>query len=240
MNKRFRFIFVLWALGFAVLFTGCSRELQQQHAFISFLQKDVIPRNSGFLIPNSATRKKFGVYAAHYSLIVEYNKIILDKVVKPLEKSQREYQGAEKPETNAEERKEAIIKHREELKSIEEALDKEFAAVELKLAALEQPDEVKEVYVQAVEKHVRIPATGLKNLISSIELMLNKSLDLMDYIIANKGKVEIKDGMIQVDINKRDYQSTLDRLDEMQREIRDMADAIQVQHTGNVRQSIGR
>lgn len=240
MNKRFRFIFVLWVLGFVLLLPGCSRELQQQHAFISFLQKDVIPRNSGFIIPNSNMRKKFGVYAAHYSVIVEYNKTISEKVSKPLEKLQREYQETVKPESSVEERKEAIIKYREALQLIRETLDKEFAAVESKLATLNQPDEVKEVYLQAVEKHVRTPVKNLKILIPSIETMLNKNLDLLDYIAANKGKVEIKDGMIQVDRNKKDYQSTLDHLDGMQKEIRDMADTIQTQYAEFMRQSVSK
>lgn len=240
MNKRFRSVLVFCTLSLAVLLTGCNSESKQQIAFINFLQKDVIPRNSGFLIPNADTRKKFGVYAAHYSLIVEYNKILLERVSKPLEKLQREYQDAVKPETSAEERKEAIIEYREALQAIKKILDKEFASVESKIEALSQPDEVKGVYARAVEKHVHIPGQDLRDLIVSIEMMLNKNLDLLDYIIANKGKVELKEGMIEVDRNKKDYQSTLDRLYKMQSEIREMADIIQAQHTEKLRQLINK
>jgi len=239
MNKHFRSVFILCMLGFAMLLAGCSRELQQQHAFISFLQKEVIPRNSGFLIPPDM-HKKFGDYAAHYNVIVDYNKTILSKVTKPLEKLQREYQDAMKPETSVEGRKDAIIKYRDALQLIGTSLDTEYAAVESKLAALNQPPNVKEVYGQAVEKHIRIPAKSLKDLIVAIKAMLNKNLDWLDYIILNKGTVEIKDGMIQVDRNKKDYQVTLTRLEEMQKEIRDMDDAIQAQHTEITRQSIGK
>ena len=238
MNNRFRSI--LWILAFAVLLAGCSRDLQQRQAFTGFLQKEVIPRNSGILIPTKAMRSKFGVYVTHYDLIVEYNKAMLETVGRPLEKLQREYQDALKPEANVEERKQAIIKYREALQTIGATLDKQLAVTESKLNALNQPDDLKVVYAQAVEKHVRIPARTLKAMIPAIEAMMNKNLDLLDYITANKGKVEIKDGMIQVDRNKDKDQSTLSQLREMQDEILRMAQAIQLQHAEFTRQSIGK
>jgi cysteinyl-tRNA synthetase len=230
MNKRLHVILALWVLGFVVLLAGCSRELQQRQAFINFLQKEVIPRNSGILIPNRAMRDKFGIYATHYDVIVEYNKAMLERVGKPLEKLQREYQDAMKPEATVEERKAAIIKYREALQSVDATLDKVFATTESEIAALNQPDELKEVYSQAVEKHVRIPAMALKNMIPATEEMMNKNLDLLDYIIANRGKVEIKDGMIQVDKNKDKDHTILTRLNEMQAEILKMAKSIETQH----------
>jgi hypothetical protein len=238
MNKRF---FTLWILGFVVLLlSGCGRELQQRQAFISFLQKEVIPRNSGILIPNKAMRNKFGIYATHYDVIVEYNKAMLERVGRPLEKLQREYQDALKPEATVEERKAAIIKYREALQSIEATLDKVLTTTESEVAALDQPEELKEVYFQAVEKHVRIPARALKNMIPATEEMMDKNLDLLDYIIANRGKVEIKDGMIQVNRNKDKDQSTLTHLNEMQAEILKMAQSIQSQHAEFTRQSVGK
>ena len=238
MNKRFRFILVLWMLGFAVLLAGCGRELQQRQAFINFLQKEVIPRNSGILIPTKAMRKKFGIYAAHYDVIVEYNKAMLEKVGKPLEKVQRDYQNAVKPEASVLERKEAIVKYLESLQSIEAALDKELATAESEIAALIQPSDLKAVYTQAVEKHVRIPATALKAMIPAIREMMDKNLALLDYIAANKGKVEIKDGMIQVDKNKDKDRTMHIRLNEMREEIRKMTQAIQEQHSEFTRQSV--
>ncbi|MCL2643984.1 MAG: DUF3053 domain-containing protein [Betaproteobacteria bacterium] len=239
-NIRFRSLFVLLMVGFAVLLFGCSRELQQRQAFVGFLQKEVIPRNSGIIIPTKAMRSKFGIYVTHYDLIVEYNKAMLDTVGRPLERLQREYQDAVKPEASVDERKQAIIKYREALQSIGDVLDKQLVATESRLATLEQPDDLKEVYSQAVEKHVRIPAKTLKAMIPAIEEMMNKNLDLLDYITANKGKVEIKDGMIQVDRTKDKDQSTLSHLREMQEEILKMAQAIQSHHAEFTRQSVGK
>jgi len=240
MNKRFHSVLVLWMLAVVMLLTGCGRELQQRQAFISFLQKEVIPRNSGLSIPSKAKRKKFGIYAMHYDVIVEYNKAVFERVGRPLERLQREYQDAMKPEASVEERKSAIAKYREALQSIEDALDKELATTESEVARLEQPDELKEVYLQAVEKHVRIPAQALKAMIPATREMLSKNLDLLDYILANKGKVEIKDGMIQVDRNKDRDQSTLARLNEMQAEILKMAEAIRAQYNEFTQQIMGR
>jgi predicted RND superfamily exporter protein len=240
MNKRFYPVPVLWILCLVVLLGGCGRELQQQQAFESFLQKEVIPRNSGILIPTMAMRKKFGVYASHFDVIVEYNKAVLERVGKPLEKLQRDYQDAVKPEANVEERRKAIIKYRESLRSIEAALDKELAWTESEIAKLDQPDELRKVYNLAVEKHIRIPAKVLKAMIPATEEMMNKNLDLLDFIAANKGKVEIKDGQIQVDGKKDKDQATLNRLREMQDEIIRMAKAIQTQHNEFTRQLISK
>ena len=239
MNK-FRSIFVLWVLGFAILSTGCSRESQQQYAFINFLQKDVIPRNSGILIPNANTRKKIGSYSTHYSVIVEYNKDLLEKVSRPLEKAQREYQDAVKPETSIKDRKEAIFKYQEALKSIKEILDAEAASVELKFAGMTQPDEVKDVYNQAFEKLVRTPTIGLKTfLIPATEEVLNKNLEFLEYISKTHG-VEIKDGVIQVDKNIKGYESILIQLQKMQGELRKMDIYIEEKYADFMRQAISR
>jgi multidrug efflux pump subunit AcrB len=240
MNRRFHSILALWMLGFVVLLAGCGRELQQRQAFISFLQKEVIPRNSGILIPNKTMRNKFGIYAAHYDVIVEYNKTMLEQVGRPLEKLQREYQDAMKPEATVEERKAAINAYREALQSIEGTLDKILAATESEIAALEQPDELKDVYIQATEKHVRLPAKALKVMIPATEEMMIKNLSLLDFIIANKGKVEIKDGMIQVDRNRDKNQATLTRLNEMQTEILEIAKSIEAQHGELTRLPVGK
>ncbi|MCL1861280.1 MAG: DUF3053 domain-containing protein [Proteobacteria bacterium] len=240
MNKRFCSILVLWMLGLVVLLAGCSRELQQRQAFIGFLQKEVIPRNSGLLIPTKAMRKKFGIYATHYDVIVEYNKVMLEKVGRPLEKLQREYQEAVKPEANVEERRKAIITYRKALQPIKAALDMEIVTTESEVGKLDQPNELKEIYTQAVEKHVRIPAKALEAMIPAIETMMDKSLELLNYIIANKGKVEIRDGMILVDRNKDKDQATLAKIEAMQAEIRNMEQAIQIQHKEFIRQSIGK
>jgi hypothetical protein len=240
MNNRFRSIFALCLVGFVVLFAGCSRELQQRQAFIKFLQKEVIPRNSGILIPNMAMRNKFGIYASHYDVIVEYNKAMLERVGSPLEKLQREYHDTMKPEATVQERRAIIIKYRETLQSIESSLDKVLAATESEFAVLDQPDDLKDVYSKATEKHVHIPAKALKAMILTTDEMMHKNLDFLDYIAANKGKIEIKDGMIQIDKNRDKDQSTLTRLNEMQKEIHEMARSLQAQHNEFTRQTIGK
>jgi predicted RND superfamily exporter protein len=175
-SKRFCSFLVLLMISLAVSFGGCSREVQQRQAFTSFLQKEVIPRNSGILIPNKAVRKKFGIYATHYDVIVEYNKVMLEKILRPMEKLQREYQDTVKPEASVEERRSAIIKYREALQAIEATLDKELATTESEVAKLDQPEELKNVYTMAVDKHVRLPAKAFKAMIPATEKMMSKNL----------------------------------------------------------------
>ena len=240
MNKRFYFVAIFCGLCLVASFAGCSREVQQRQAFTRFLQKEVIPRNSGIYIPNTAMRKKLGIYATHYDVIVEHNKTMLERVGRPLEKLQREYQDAVKPEATTKERQAAIIKYRDALQAIAEDLDKVLAATESEIVKLKQPEGLKETYTQTVEKHIRAPARILKAMIPAIMEMMSKNLELLDYIAANKGKVEIKDGMIQVDRNKDKDQSILTHLKKMQDEIHAMAQSIQEQHNEFTRQSIGK
>lgn len=232
MNKRFHSLIVLWMIAAALLLTGCGRELQQRHAFIGFLQKEVIPRNSGLLIPTKTMRKKFGEYAPHYDVIVDFNTTMHEKVSKPLDRLQRDFAEAMKPEAGVKERKAATTKYMTALAEIGQALDTELALAEEKIAALQQPNELKAVFTQAVDKHVRLPAHTLKSMVPVTNEMLKKNLALLDFVLANKGKILIKDGMIQVT-----DQSALSRLNQMQADIAKTAQAIQAQHNAFIQQA---
>ena len=235
MYRRSHFLIVFCLLVLVALLSGCGREVQQRQALTSFLQKEVIPRNSGILVPTKAIRKKFGDYATHYDIIVNYNKAMLEQIGRPLEKSYREYAEAMKPEAGVKKRMEATVKYREQLLSFEIILGKELATAESQIAGLNQPEDLRVVYEQAVEKHVRIPARAFKLMIPAIIAMLNKNQELLDFISANKVKIEIKDGMIQV----KD-QSTLAQLNAMQAEISKMEKDIEAQHNEFARQAVGR
>jgi hypothetical protein len=226
MKKHFSSFLVLWMIGIVLLFTGCGRELQQRHAFSGFLQKEVIPRNSGLIIPSTSMRKKFGEYAAHYDVIVDFNNGMHEKVGRPLDKLQREFAVAMKPSAEINERKAATIEYMNALMEIETILDAELTRTEQRIASLQQPAELQAVFIQAVDKHVRLPAQTLKRMIPTTVEMLKKNLALLDFIVANKGKISIKDGMIQV----KD-QSALAQLNRMQADIAQAAQAIQAQHT---------
>ena len=91
---------------------------------------------------------------------------------------------------------------------------------------------MKAVFTQAVEKHVRLPAHTLKSMVPVTNEMLKKNLALLDFVLANKGKILIKDGMIQVT-----DQSALSRLNQMQADIAKTAQAIQAQHNAFIQQA---
>ncbi|MDR1063217.1 MAG: DUF3053 family protein [Azoarcus sp.] len=226
MKKHFHSFLLLWMVGIVLLLTGCGRELQQRHAFVGFLQKEVIPRNSGLIIPTKAMRKKFGEYAAQYDVIVDFNNAMHEKVGRPLDKLQRGFAEAMKPEAGVNERKAATVEYMKTLAEIEKALDAELMRTEQRIAVFQQPAELQAVFTQAVDKHVRLPAQTLKLMIPATNEMLKKNLALLDFVVANKGKILIKDGMIQV----KD-QSTLAQLNRMQADIAKTAQTIQTQHT---------
>ncbi|MDR0703145.1 MAG: DUF3053 domain-containing protein [Azoarcus sp.] len=230
MKKHFHSFLVM--LGVILLLAGCGRELQQRHAFVGFLQKEVIPRNSGLIIPTKTMRKKFGDYAAQYDAIVDFNSAIHEKVGRPLDKLQRDFAEAMKPEAGVNERKAATVKYMDSLAEIEETLDMELTRAEQRIAAFQQPAELQAVFRQAIDKHVRLPARTLKLMIPATNEMLKKNLDLLDFVVANKGKILIKDGMIQV----KDP-TTLAKLNRMQADIAKTAQAIQAQHTDYMQQT---
>jgi predicted RND superfamily exporter protein len=224
---------VLWMLSIVVLLTGCGRELQQRQAFISFLQKEVIPRSSGIIVPNRSMRKKFGEYAAHYDVIVDFNNNMLENVCKPLDSLHNEYLLAMKPEASIKGRRPVIAKYRKELQQIETNLDKDLATAESQIESLKQSDDLKVVYTQVVDKHIRIPAQTLKFMIPETDEMLDKHLALIDFINSSKGKVEIKDNMIQV----KDP-SVLAKINEMQADISKTGQAIQTRYNEFMRQTV--
>jgi len=235
MNKHFRSLFVLWLVGVALTLTGCGRELQQRQAFISFLQKEVVPRNSSIIIPNKAMRKKFGEYAKHYDIIVDFNKAMTEKIGTPLSKLQDSYSDAMKPEATVKVRRQATVKYLEALDEMEKSLDQELASAEAKFSTLEQPAEVRAVYAQVIEKHVRTPAKALKTLLPATREMLDKNLAMLNFILEHKGKIEIRDGMIQV----KD-RSALAQLNKMQAEIAKTAQNLQAQHNEFSKQTAGK
>jgi len=180
-------------------------------------------------------RKKFGEYASHYDVIIDFNKSMQEKIVLPLDKLQREFSEAMRPEATVKARTTATTRYRQSLQQIEKTLDDELALAEGKIARLVQSNDLKAVYTQAVDKHVRFPAKALKAMIPATCELLDKNLALLEFIGSNKGKVEIRDGMIQV----KD-RSTLARLNEMQADIAKMAKNIQSQHNEFTRQSMGK
>jgi hypothetical protein len=227
MHKLFHSLLVAW-IGATVLFsTGCDREPQQRQTFIDFLKKEVeSPRTNALEIPTPAMRKRYGLYAMYYDVIIDFNKTISTNVSKPIRRMYRECRTVlNSPEASVEERRAAIIKLRDALIQVEKSLDDELAIAEAKAAALNQPNNLKIVYFQVFDKYVRIPAREVKAILAPTNELLGKYLDMLNFFDAHKNKIEIRDGMIQINDPKLTSQ-----LNAIQAEITRMEQSIQAKH----------
>lgn len=200
MNRLFRGFVVLFGVVLvSAMLGGCGREVLQRQAFINFLQYDVLPRNTGLPLPPGSLRKKFGNYASDYDILVEFNNNFTKKIVKPMETLQQAYTTAMMPESPQSARREATVQYRNFIISqLSAMIEDELAATEAKIKLLNQPDDLKDVYTQTVNKYIRQPSRTLQEIIPAVADMLNRNLELLDYVDANAGKIEIKDGFYSV------------------------------------------
>jgi hypothetical protein len=227
MHKHLHSLLVAWASVSILLTTGCDREPQQRQTFIEFLKKEVeTPRKNALEIPTPAMRKRYGNYAAYYDVIIDFNRAVATDVSKPISRLYRECRAVlNKPDSSVTERREAIIKLRDALRQIEKSLDDELATAEAKAAALNQPNNLKIVYFQAFDKYVRLPTREVKAILIPTNELLEKYLAMLNFFDAHKGKIEIRDGMIQINDPKLTTE-----LNAIQAEITKMEQGIQEKH----------
>ncbi|MDR0717314.1 MAG: DUF3053 domain-containing protein [Azoarcus sp.] len=239
-NKRFHSFIAPWLFfvfaGIAMLLAGCGRELQQRQAFIDFLQDEMAKQQTSIAVPTSTMRKRFGEYATHYDVVVDFNKAVAEHVGKPLNRLYRDSRVVlGNPEADAETRKRAILASRNMLQQLEKSLDNELSIAESRFSTFSQPNDLKAVYSRAFDKYVRLPAQEFKVIVPMMGEMLDKISAMFEFINANKNKIEIRDGLIQV----KDQALTV-RLNEMQADIARLESDIQARHNEFSRQAARR
>jgi hypothetical protein len=223
MNKCFLSLRWLWMLGVVMLVAACGNEEAQRQAFIEFLQKNVIDRKSNnIMVPTQKQREQFGDYASHYDIIVDFNKSVGEVAGKQLDGMVRDLMAAMKQNVDAEARKALMSKFDELFQQINKKIDDELSRAEERLADLDQPDDLKAVYIQAFERTVRTPGRIIREMVSLTTEMAAKGNEMFDFITSNPDKIEIKGNrMIAKD------QAALTKLNAFQNELLEIVKKLQ-------------
>jgi len=187
---------VIFAAGLA----ACGDpEPEQRKAFMAFLQGMIDRPGVHIMNPKADDDKTFGDYTKHYAVILDFNKGM--KTVSEQFGEKLKQIGADR----ATERSiEQLVEHRSDLVAVGDAAGKMKSAIEAQLAtadaqhaALKQPDDLKKVYDIAFDKLVTQPARGAAKIESVLVDGVKASLQLVDYIIANRPKVTVSGSQIR-------------------------------------------
>jgi hypothetical protein len=160
----------LGLLAFSLSACGSSEETERK-AFIEFLQTRV-NNQAGLHLPKltDADKSKFGQYAAHYDLIVQYNDD-LGNIMKPAMEEASGLSGLNSPSDVVNKR--ALINMvRTKMQEHRKQYEARAAKVNADRAALKQPDDLKPVYEAAFKHTVTDPSGLLTRVFASLDELL--------------------------------------------------------------------
>jgi hypothetical protein len=195
LNPTRRLLALAGVLALTLATAGCGdSEADQRKAFIKFL--DDINHRVGvhFLVPTQEDRAAFGDYMRHYTVILDFNKDM--KVIS------NDYQDGLKkigigpnvqPQTL-----EQMVARRQGFPRLKEATVKMMQAYESRLAkanaergALQQPDDLKAVYITAFDKLVTAPVQGMITADKALLDVLDCSTRLAEYINGHRTNITL-------------------------------------------------
>ncbi|MDR0736584.1 MAG: DUF3053 domain-containing protein [Zoogloeaceae bacterium] len=226
MYKRFHALIGLWMIGVAMLASGCGNESAERQAFIDFLQKHIIEKeSSGIPIPNDKLRGSFGRYAEHYDIIVGFHRTVGEKL-EPMGDMMKGMSGLQLNKLGLDESKAIFTKINDGMKQLAQVTDEELANAEKKFAQVKQPDDLKIVYTQAFDKKVRSMAAATRPLPSLFDALTKDFFEWADFILSNPDKFDAKTSTIltrdkafiqQFNVHSRKVNTSLARLNDTYR-----------------------
>jgi hypothetical protein len=200
----------VFALFAAVLAACGDSEADQRKAFIGFLQ-DINGRSGiHFLVPTPDDEKAFGPYLQHYAIILDYNKDlkgstddfaaqIMKLGVGPTSSQRTIEQMAAAPAD--------LMVAKNETEKAEQRIETRLAKANADRSALKQPDDLKAVYDKTFDKLVTAPTLAMENSVKALDIGIDASVKLADYINSHRNKLSVSGMQIQA----KD-QRTLDEL----------------------------
>ena len=182
----------------ALPLAGCGdKEPEQRKAFITFLEAKVIAKPGiAVVTPSSEEEKQFGDYSKHYKVILDFHNTMNKEVGSKLSSIMGMVNI--KSLAQAVESRDAIVKANKSASEIKKQVIDQLAKVDAARAALKQPDDLKAVYDKAYEKNVRRPATAFIAAFDKVDGTLTAIVSLIDFLKANKDKIDIKGQMVEV------------------------------------------
>jgi hypothetical protein len=186
---------------FAAALAACGNsEADQRKAFIQFLQ-DINGRPGvHFLVPTPDDEKAFGPYLAHYTIILDYDKDIepamqdfaaqLDKIGYGSTSAPRTIeQMAAAPQD--------LVVAKDTIEKMEQSIETRLAKVNADRNALQQPDDLKAVYDKTFDRLVTAPSLALENSDKTLDVGIDASIKLVDYINSHRSKLTLSGMQIQ-------------------------------------------
>jgi hypothetical protein len=175
----------------ALMLAGCGgKEPQQRQAFISFLQTRIIDRGGRAMpVPNEKEKQAFGPYAAHYQIILDFNRG-MGAAMKSIDNAnalQRKVGTVSGLMNNWQE----LVKLEQEWPNIDQALAAELKKAEDARAALKQPDDLKAIYGPIFDQFITTPAHGYQNMSPILIKTLKSKQELGRLLSENKDKIKI-------------------------------------------------
>jgi hypothetical protein len=201
MSIRNRAAVMAALIVFAASLAACGdSEAEQRKAFIGFLQ-DINGRSGvHFLVPTAADEKAFGPYLQHYAIIMDYDKDMkgpMDdfaaQIMKlgygPASTTRTIEQMAATPQD--------LVVAKTAVDKMEEGIETRLAKVNADRSALKQPDDLKAVYDKTFNKLVTAPTVAMENSAKALEVGLDASIELADYINGHRSKLTVSGMQIQ-------------------------------------------
>lgn len=171
--------------------TGCNDEPAERQAFKNFLQDHIVSRPGVHIVlMNEELAKSFGRYARHYQIILDFNSNLELTALERAAKLKNEVSDLND-----------LAAHRDELRSLRQAIPDMIATVDGKIAtanaahaALQQPPDLNEVYDKAFDRLVTRPGTLLAQMLGLLDKSVAAMVVLADYVAANSNAIRV-DGM---------------------------------------------
>jgi len=187
-----------------------NSEADQRKAFIGFFQ-DINGRTGvHFLVPTPGDEKAFGPYLQQYAIILDYNKDMKGRMNDFVTQIMKFGYGPTSSPRTIEQMAAApqdLVVAKDTINKMEQDIETRLAKVNAEHSALKQPDDLKVVYDKTFDKLVTGPTLTIIKSVKALDVAIDASIKLADYINSHRSKVSVSGMQIQA----KD-QRTLDEL----------------------------
>lgn len=230
MQFLYRMLCMLFA---AALLGACGQdESEERAAFSHFLQTQIIDKPGLSVSPPSAEqRKAFGQYGPAFSVIYDFH-LHMNYAVRNLGRTMGK--GTVESLEEMLSRRADIASALQELESLRQTIAKEQAKADESKAALTLPPDLAEVFNQAYEQGVTVPARLLLEKLPVVEGAWRETLSLADFVQNSQGLVVVTGDQITAATPEleRSVDALLDNLDDHAQAVHDAQYELQTSFRG--------
>lgn len=197
-----RIALTMAAVAVVAILTACGAdEAGQAKAMQEFLQTRILDKK-GIRMPRPTDEERaaFGRFAADYDIIVKFNDAMTDTMGQKLPGIMR--RGNITSIGQLVERRADVASAREALTEVSRTMQTARGEADAARAKLTQPEPLKTVYDQTYAKLVTTPADTVPGVWRALDNALGLSLDMANFLDANKAKFEFNGPMAQTSDRK--------------------------------------